>query len=119
MIRHGAAATPAAAHARKVPMNNTARLFTAFEAEITDAVLSAAGSGAWLNGPRSKAFASAFAGFLQARHCLLVAERRRRGDHGRGAVGHLRVNGGHDGDELPPLAGHSAARQAGGLNLSG
>lgn len=58
---------------KSVPINDTSRVFAAYQEEFEEAVCSALRSGRWLSGPRVQAFAEEFAGYIGVPYCLPVA----------------------------------------------
>lgn len=58
---------------KKVPFNNTARVFTANQKLLSEKIIDVAKSGWWLLGTNTSEFSQAFAKFCGTRYCLPVA----------------------------------------------
>jgi len=56
-----------------IPINDLRRLYAAHAEAIEQAALDTLRSGWWLNGPKSKAFSEAFAGYVSVSDCVPVA----------------------------------------------
>lgn len=56
-----------------VPFNDTGRIFSAFEDEISKAILKSAASGFWLMGSETRKFEKSFADYCGVKYCISLA----------------------------------------------